>query len=440
MKKPFVQNLTCLLWVASFFLLAGYSHAATIFVDASNSTAIEDGTSTYPFNTVQEGLDQAAAYDTVLVAPGIYYGPIELRDDVELASAEGPNMTIIDGMGQANAVRAPYVTSPVLRISGFTIRNAVTLIYAWNRVYMFNLSQWYIKDCIFRDATSSGINIGPHATTYIFKTIFFKTGRSAITGIWNYFPLLTNVTIDNVDVAINDYEPYYSVSLENTTISNVQQVFAIPVRANYGGGNRIVNGRNNNFWNYGSFSWTRQGYIEPSYELTNTTSVEPLFVDPLQDDYHLQPGSPLIDAGIIPGRYPDIYYSGIAPDVGAIEFDSLTTEELMDQLAESYQEIPLEGFKNAAEQRLNSFANKFRALLHKLDSISDEMSAEEKIVIYQECLDKLRNDIWAKADGYHGGNPKNDWITTKADQDELYPRVMGLIEAIEADITALGTL
>ena len=74
-----------------------------------------------------------------------------------------------------------------------------------------------------------------------------------------------------------------------------------------------------------------------------------------------------------------------------------------------------------------------------LDEIDDTMDDATKISILTGALNKLMNDIWAKADGFYGGNPKNDWIVTQEEQDRLYPKVMELKEAIEAEINSLTT-
>lgn len=52
---------------------------------------------------------------------------------------------------------------------------------------------------------------------------------------------------------------------------------------------------------------------------TGNISVDPLFVDPAAFDVRLQPGSPCIDAGLDLG----LPYLGIAPDIGAFEFESM---------------------------------------------------------------------------------------------------------------------
>jgi hypothetical protein len=50
---------------------------------------------------------------------------------------------------------------------------------------------------------------------------------------------------------------------------------------------------------------------------TGNISVDPQFVDATVPDVHLQPVSPCIDAGIDVG----LPYLGLAPDMGAFEFE-----------------------------------------------------------------------------------------------------------------------
>lgn len=115
----------------------------------------------------------------------------------------------------------------------------------------------------------------------------------------------------------------------------------------------------------------------------------------------------------------------------------LPIPELIENLASSYAETSLDSLKNSAEQRINALENKFVALLNKLDEIEETQDTQTKIALYHDALDKLLNDIWAKGDGFFGGNPKNDWITTREEQERLYPVVQQLKKNIENEINRL---
>lgn len=64
MKKLSLLCFTILILVCQFL------DAATIYVDVNNVTGPEDGTQARPYNTIQEGIDNAGDGDTVLVAGG----------------------------------------------------------------------------------------------------------------------------------------------------------------------------------------------------------------------------------------------------------------------------------------------------------------------------------------------------------------------------------
>jgi hypothetical protein len=53
--------------------------------------------------------------------------------------------------------------------------------------------------------------------------------------------------------------------------------------------------------------------------------------------------------------------------------------------------------------------------------------------LYQDALNKLKNDILQKTDGCaETGQPdKNDWILTCEDQEKVYPLVLRAIELLE---------
>jgi hypothetical protein len=133
--------------VAAALLLAFPVRSATIRVPSD-----------YP--TIQEGVDGAAAGDTVLVAPGTYYGSpgsancVVLDKGITLTSEGGAAVTTIDGEGTRRVVSS--TTSQPRTIQGFTITRGFADKGAG--LYVGSQGVSMIQDNIFEanSATSQG--------------------------------------------------------------------------------------------------------------------------------------------------------------------------------------------------------------------------------------------------------------------------------------------
>ena len=66
----------------------------TVYVDWANG-GYEDGTSTYPWNTVWEGYGAVYEYGTVNIAPGSYPGALTLRKNATLTRWGSSGMVTI---------------------------------------------------------------------------------------------------------------------------------------------------------------------------------------------------------------------------------------------------------------------------------------------------------------------------------------------------------
>ena len=69
----------------------------TIYVDASNSTGIENGTPEYPFNTILEGLQISQNGDSISIIPGSYAEDSILIEKCVSISGGSPLSTIVEG-------------------------------------------------------------------------------------------------------------------------------------------------------------------------------------------------------------------------------------------------------------------------------------------------------------------------------------------------------
>jgi hypothetical protein len=96
------------------------SLAATVHVDQTNVSGVEDGTAAFPYTTIQAGIGNAANGDKVLVAPGTYKEFLVMRDGVNVLGA-GWRTTIIDASIHGGSVVTFDRTRLGPLLSGFTI-------------------------------------------------------------------------------------------------------------------------------------------------------------------------------------------------------------------------------------------------------------------------------------------------------------------------------
>lgn len=96
--------------------------ATTIHVDVTNCPGPGDGSEVNPYCSIQAAIDNATDGDEVVVAAGTYLEPIDfLADDITVRSADGPEVTTIDGQGSAVVVRHGGNLGPGAILEGFTL-------------------------------------------------------------------------------------------------------------------------------------------------------------------------------------------------------------------------------------------------------------------------------------------------------------------------------
>jgi len=378
--------------------------SATLYVDAGNSTGSEDGSSARPFNTIQEAIDAAAEDDTISVAPGTYYGGISLNRGFKLLSQQGPQSTIIEGGLSGYYVDAYHN----YYVNGFTL-GGVSLIRTWEVV---------VENCIFNNNPNFYISLGAGFTAR--HCVISGAGWLAVHTMFNGGPRFENVTLDVAGIAFRAV--YSTVRAVNVSISNVETAFYF--NPGYWGS---ASGSNVNCWN------CQQVTSDPALvNITNMSFSNPLYVAPPQD-YRLQAGSPLIDAGIDIG----LPYVGAAPDIGAYEFSELSLAEKIENLAMSFSGTPAEIFREPGEQRKVALYQKFEAILKLV--YMPETGANNpgaRLNVLNGCLAKLQNDILDKTDGDSGGNPNNDWLESGSEKMELYDQVLVVIGDVQAALAA----
>jgi len=91
----------------------------TIYVDDDNTEGPWNGTLDYPYQYIQDGIDNASSGGTIFVFNGTYYENVIVNKSINLIG-EDKNTTIIDGRNATSNIVCIYVDW--VNISGFTIR------------------------------------------------------------------------------------------------------------------------------------------------------------------------------------------------------------------------------------------------------------------------------------------------------------------------------
>ncbi len=96
------------------------SGGIAIYVDDSNIAGPWNGTMDFPYQYVQDGVDNAFEYDTVFVFNGTYYENVIVDKAIDLVG-ENATAAIIDGMQSDDPL---WINTSFVNVSGFTVTNS----------------------------------------------------------------------------------------------------------------------------------------------------------------------------------------------------------------------------------------------------------------------------------------------------------------------------
>jgi len=206
------------------------------YIDAGNNSGIEDGTKTYPYNTISEGLVVATLGESVIVNAGTYNEQLVINKGIILKGLNQDN-TFITGNGlTGNLINlaADHIT-----ISDFTIEgaNSTTIGIYFDSFSFININNNLIKDnkdyglCysnsnptiennIIKNNGSSGIEVGTGGIGEI-KNNYIISNKYGIRTCKDSSPKISNNEINNnLDSGIYCRESAVPIIFYNTISNN----------------------------------------------------------------------------------------------------------------------------------------------------------------------------------------------------------------------------
>lgn len=293
-------------WVALSVLLPFSSSATIRYVDLNSASPTPPFTNWVTAATnIQEAVDAAVAGDEILVTNGSY-SPIYVTKTITVQSVNGPELTLIDGGGVIAC--AVLVFNPTL--SGFTLTNG-------NYNEGGGANGGILNNCILignhAEHGGGAANAVLNHCKLIGNTAEFEGGGAWAASTLNNCTLIGNSaytgggaswsTLNNCVLKENSAHGGGGASacgLNNCTIT--ANIAGIGGGVTGGSANNCIvyyntnwNGNTDNVWNLGSINFSCTTPM-PTTGLGNITNA-PLFTDAAAGNFHLQTGSPCIDAG-----------------------------------------------------------------------------------------------------------------------------------------------
>ena len=192
-----------------------YGNFPIKYVDDNNTAGPWDGTPEYPYQHIQDGIDNVFEGYTIYVKNGTYYENVLVNKTINL-DGEKPSSTIIDGGGVGNVVA---ITAENVRLSGFTIQNGGN-----------DLFDAGIKTRLYWTNGSSEI-----------KNNIIKNNKQGIYLYWSSWNEIRGNIIEDNSNGIYLWGSYNNIIDNNTIQNNTNNGIEFEYSQGYITGNAVVN-------------------------------------------------------------------------------------------------------------------------------------------------------------------------------------------------------
>jgi hypothetical protein len=249
------------------------------------------------FNMIQDGIDTVESPGTVHVAPGNYNESITMKSGVKILGAGAgfnPNThTIIDGSGLWQTVVTATNVDASATLDGLTIANGYGYFYGGG---MHNSqSSPRVTNCIFsgNEAEESfggggmcNQNSSPTVINCIFSGNLSWTNGGGMSNIQSS-PNLIHCTFSGNEANSGNGGGVFNFQSTPTITNSILWGNSVTFQ-----GNEIFN-----VVNFPVVSYCDILESSGTYPGTGNINADPLFVDPANGNFRIQPDSPCIDAG-----------------------------------------------------------------------------------------------------------------------------------------------
>tara|TARA_B100000315_G_scaffold260765_1_gene324999 strand:- start:12954 stop:14897 length:1944 start_codon:yes stop_codon:yes gene_type:complete len=310
----------------------------------------------FDFRTIQDAVDGIEDEDVIIVSDGIYYENIVIDRSLSfvLKSQNGPDNCIIDGrLNGFSVLLFDFInTNDSIIIEGFTIKNGHSNSYGGG--INFNHSDVYTELNNMRIINNEAELFGGGLSLIRSKNKYFNNcvimdNNSTLGGGGIYCKDIVTAFFTRTSINNNNTSGMGSALLTTGTGQIGVQVLLehVTISQNYSSNNSsirclrqtIINIQNSIIWgdtqpeidifsegipnllsiSYSDLQGSEPGIVKGDNDIVNWGSgnlnVDPLFVDPENQDYHLSDESECIDAG---DPYSELDPDGTITDMGAL--------------------------------------------------------------------------------------------------------------------------